>query len=172
MKSLLQSLCTVVVENTLDEFLTSLDKIQEQADWIEIRADFIKNLNTKAVEILKNHTHKKAIFCCRSATEGGQFLGTRAAQQKILQIANDVGFEYIDIDLSIAAEIKIKHKKAQQIISYHDYQRTPHFSELQELLSRMRQFQPDVFKFAVTTHSPEDCHTLIRFLINKENIPP
>lgn len=169
MSTLQQSICTVVVESTLCRFLVALDEIQQSSDWIELRVDFIQNLSVKDIDVIRQHTHKKAIFCCRATREGGQFLGSTEAQRAILQKANDLGFEYIDIDLAKAKELTIENKMSKQIISYHDYQKTPSLTTLNELRLAMQSFQPDVLKFAVTITCKHDCNELIRFLLTKKS---
>ncbi|AAO91559.1 type I 3-dehydroquinate dehydratase [Coxiella burnetii] len=162
-------ICVVVIGKTLEEFLSQLEAAQTAVDFVELRIDYLEQINPNWVRIIKNHTHKKAILCCRARADGGKFLGTPEAQQEILQAGNDLGFDYLDIDLPVANKISIHEKKAKIIISYHNFLHTPPITELNFLLENMRLFNPDVFKFATKSEQYEDVKTLFKLLINKKN---
>ncbi|WP_267257290.1 type I 3-dehydroquinate dehydratase [Coxiella endosymbiont of Ornithodoros maritimus] len=161
-------ICVVVIGKTLEEFLFQLEAAQTAVDFVELRIDYLEQINPQWVQIIKNHTHKKAILCCRARADGGNFLGTSEAQQEILQAGNDLGFDYLDIDLPVANKISIYEKKAKIIISYHNFLHTPPITELNSLLENMRLFNPDVFKFATKSEQCEDVKTLFKLLINKK----
>ena len=162
-------ICVIIVGKTLDDFLSHLKKAQLIADFVELRSDYLEKIDPETVRTIKKHTYKKAIFCCRSYSEGGYFRGTFESQQEILQVGNSLGFDYLDIDFTIANKIHIQKKKTKTIISYHNFLHTPSLMVLNCLLKNMRPFKPDVFKFAVKTTQREDIKTLFQLLINKRS---
>ena len=163
------NICVVVIGKTIDDFLSQLEKAQAIADFVELRIDCLDTINPDMVQTIKNYIYKQAILCCRAQADGGNFLGPPKMQQEILQAGNEVGFDYLDIDLSIANTIYFREKKAKIIISYHNFLYTPAITELKCLLENMRFFKPDVFKFATKTERYEEVKTLFELLSSKNN---
>ena len=161
-------LCAVVIGKTLSDFLFQLEKAQAIADLVELRVDYLENINSKMLYHIAKQIQKKAILCCRAKRNNGNFTGTLEAQSEILQTGNDLEFDYLDIDLAVANKIVIQSKKAKKIISYHNFQNTPTLKALINIASEMRAFSPDILKFAVMTNQSNDVDILFRFLLNKK----
>lgn len=161
-------ICIPVVGLTLESFLLQLKKAQNITDFIELRVDFIKKINTEMLNIIARHTYKKSILCCRAERDGGNFKGTLEEQNKILQIGNNLGFNYLEIDLNLANKITIQNKKANFILSYHNFKKTPDFKELTTIAAYMRKFNPHVIKFAVMANNDTDVKTLFQLLLTKK----
>lgn len=161
-------LCTVVIGKTLSDFLLQLEKAQAMTDLIELRVDYLENINSKMLCYIAKQIKKKVILCCRAKCNNGNFTGTLEAQNQILQTGNDLKFDYLDIDLAVANKIVIQRKKARKIISYHNFQNTPPLATLINIAHEMRDFSPDILKFSVMTNQSEDVNILFRFLLNKE----
>lgn len=161
-------LCAVVIGKTLSGFLSQLQRAQAIADLVELRVDYLKNINSKTLYHIAKQIKKKVILCCRAKRDNGNFTGTLEAQNQILQTGNDLKFDYLDIDLAIANKIIIRRKKAKKIISYHNFQKTPTLKALINIAGEMRTFSPDILKFAVMTNQLDDANILFRFLLNKK----
>ncbi|MBT8506677.1 type I 3-dehydroquinate dehydratase [Coxiella-like endosymbiont of Rhipicephalus sanguineus] len=161
-------ICVSVIGLTLKSFLLQLEKAQNLTDFIELRVDFIQDINPEMLDVIATHTNKKSILCCRAKKDGGKFQGTLEEQNKILQVGNNLGFNYLDIDLYLANKITIQNKKAKFILSYHNFKKTPDFKELKTIAAHMWDFKPDILKFAVMTNSQTDVKTLFQLLLNKK----
>lgn len=166
-------LCAVVIGKTLSNFLLQLEKAQAMADLVELRVDYLENINSRMLHDIAKQVQKKVILCCRAKRDNGNFTGTLKAQNQILQIGNDLEFDYLDVDLAIANKIIIQRKKAKKIISYHNFQNTPSLVTLVNIAHKMRAFAPDILKFSVMINQSDDVNILFRFLLSKrpsENI--
>ena len=161
-------LCAVVIGKTLSDFLFQLEKAQVMADLVELRVDYLENINSRMLHHIAKRIHKKTILCCRAKRDNGNFTGTLEAQNEILQVGNDLEFDYLDIDLAVANKIVIQRKKAKTIISYHNFQNTPPLEGLINIVDEMRVFSPDILKLTVMTNQSDDVHVLFRFLLNKK----
>lgn len=161
-------LCAVVIGKTLSDFLFQLEKAQAIADLVELRVDYLENINSKMLYYIAKQIKKKIILCCRAKRNNGNFTGTLKAQNQILQTGNDLEFDYLDIDLAVANKIVIQRKKAKKIISYHNFQNTPSLKALINISSKMRALAPDILKFTVMTNQSNDVNILFRFLLNKK----
>jgi len=164
-----QRICAVVLANERTEFLQNLKVAQQHADYVELRIDYLPPFNLHDLKAIRKQVYKPAIFCCRAQAEGGQFQGTTAQQNNILQQANDLGFDYLDIDVELANIIQIKNKKSKIILSYHNFEITPDLNDLQSIAEQMRFYKPDIFKFAVMINNFNDAKILLQFLLNKKN---
>ena len=165
------TICTPVTGNTLNKFLTNLKKIQEVSSFIELRVDFINNFNLDQIEIIQKNTHKKAIFTCRVNNEGGHFKGSEAERIDIIQKALELGFDYVDIELSAINKIDLKNKakKTQIICSYHDFQKTPSYERLQEIAAKISKNKKcDIVKIVAMVKKETDNQKLFRLLTNKD----
>ena len=162
------NICITVVGRTLESFLLKLKKAQTLANFVELRVDYIQNINSEMLGVIAKHTNKKSILCCRSRKDRGNFEGTLKEQNKILQSGNNLGFNYLDIDFPIVNKITIQNKKSKFILSYHDFKETLDLKELKTIVACMRDFKPDVLKFAVMANSQTDVKTLFQLLLNKK----
>lgn len=165
--SFLPRICAVVTAPTLSQFLSSLETAQIRATFVELRVDALGSLTLDDLQTIRKHTYQTAIFCCRRQEEGGAFQGSAFEQQAMLQTANDLGFDYLDIDLQRADHIQINAKRAKIILSFHDFYQTPTLPILQQQLANMRRYQPDIFKFSVMVHNKEGAYRLLQFLLSK-----
>ena len=161
-------MCITVVGHSLELFLLRLEKAQTLANCVELRVDYIQNINSGMLGVIAKHINKKSILCCRSKKDLGNFEGTLEEQNKILQKGNNLGFNYLDIDLPIADKITIQNKKSKFILSHHDFKETLDLKALKTIAACMRDFKPDVLKFAVMANSHTDVKTLFQLLLSKK----
>ncbi|PIQ72406.1 hypothetical protein COS31_00620 [Candidatus Roizmanbacteria bacterium CG02_land_8_20_14_3_00_36_15] len=149
-------ICTVVTGSNLKKFLKNLDKIQEVSEMIELRVDKIKNLREKDLQLIRKNTIKEAIFTSRI--------------KKIILKAFDLEFDFVDIDFSLITNFDLsKSRKTKIIVSFHDFEKTPSLILLKNIKKKMKQFQPDVMKFATMVNSGADIVNLFKLLLNKSN---
>lgn len=149
-------------------FLTHLQDIQKHADMVELRVDSISGFTIKDVSVIKRSLTVPAIFTCRPTHEGGSYTGTELERRAILQEALDSNFDYVDIELStIEDHIFPKATKAKRIISYHNFEMTPSYWDLQTLIGSMQSYSPDMIKIATMVKNDQDNQTLYKVITNK-----
>lgn len=167
-------ICAVVTGKTMEEFLENLEKIQREADLVELRVDYIDNFSVNDIDLIKSKTKKQVIFTCRKKEEGGFFTGSESERMEILRKAIKAGFDYVDVELatvllnpSLPPLIR-GGGKTLVILSFHDFEKTPKLSELEEIKSRMKQNHVDIMKFATMVKDDGDIKVLFQFLLNKQ----
>jgi 3-dehydroquinate dehydratase len=96
------NICIPVLGDSLEEFLKNLEIAQSHSDFVELRLDYINNLELDQVEIIKNHLKVQAIATCRAKFEGGKFENEENKRLKIIQKCLQLGFDYVDIELATA----------------------------------------------------------------------
>lgn len=162
------NICAEVYGDTLEEFLKNIDKAQKLSDFIELRVDCINDLKLSDLPIILKKVKVHHIFTFRHKRDGGNYDGDENKRVCFLQKANDLGFEYIDIDYSVMNQISIKQLKAKRFISYHNFQGVPPFSKLKKILAEMRQRGGEVYKFAIIANSFEEMSDLIKLILLKK----
>jgi len=159
----------VVRADNPEKFYSNLAKTQQAADLIELRVDYIKGLRVEHLKGLKAAAKKEAIFTCRSRGEGGNFAGTEKQRLAIIQKAIDLGFPYVDIELSALRKHKLsKRKGVKLIVSYHNFQKTPKYNFLEKVIKQAYDFGADIAKVAVLANKPEDNKTIFQLILNKK----
>jgi len=167
MSDLISRICIPIVAKTLDECLSQLEKTQQIANFVELRLDSIQGITPRIVSEIAKHVTVKAIACCRAKADGGEFKGEAEDQQNILQAANDLNFDYLDIDLNVIDAIKINNKKAKIIGSFHDFSKTPKLTELNSIIDKLKRHKVDILKFATKINCDEDEKILNQLLASK-----
>lgn len=167
------NICVVVTGCTIKEFLKNFKEAQKVSELLEIRMDYIEHVSFMQLkEIFKiKNSIVKVIVTCRSIKHGGRFEGGILEQQNILQVANDLGFEYVDIDIKLINEIEIKNKRCKIICSYHNFEITPNYHKLSYIIDYMREFEEvDICKTATLVTKLEDNKVIYKVIKNKKKL--
>jgi len=128
-------------------------RAEKFADLIEIRADYINDLNLK--KILAART-RPVIVTITPKNENGRFEGTEKERTVLLRQAVDLGADYIDISIE-CPELSdlIKYcKNTKSIVSYHNYDDTP--KNLFEITQKIEATSADIIKVATFANKLSD----------------
>ena len=160
-------ICVSILPETVTEALNLIEKIEtHKADFIEVRLDCFKD-HEKLAEITKQ-SKTPLIATNRSVNCQGKFVGSETQRQQILLNAAENGFEYVDIELT-TSKLKGVVKKLHQInvkpiISFHDFDRTPNLTKLQEVLRKEVISGAEVCKIITTANRVEDNVITLNFV--------
>ena len=147
-------ICTPVIGKTLCEFLKNLDKVQEVSEMVELRVDDL-NLTKKDLSLIRKRIKKETILTSRN--------------KEIILNSLNLGFDFIDVDLSMIDQLKLSKKdKTRIIVSFHDHKRTPGISHLKLLVEQMRKLEIRVIKIATVINDNQDIKNLFQILLNKK----
>ena len=148
-------ICTPVIGKTLNEFLKNLEQIQEISEMVELKVDNIRNLSEKNLQLIRKKTVKEVILTSR--------------KKEIILKALNLGFDFIDIDLSLIKDFNLPKKiKSNIIISFHDFKKTPDVNKLEEILNKIREFKQEIIKIATMVNNKQDVSNLFKLLLNKK----
>ena len=155
-------LATVIAAENEKGAISALKKA-EGSDLVELRLDYIKNLDLESgflsdfISIAKSRK-KPVIVTNRKKDDGGFFSGSESDRILALKKAICLGADYVDIENSAdSGSIKglIGNKKTTKVIlSYHNFNETP--DNLKEIYSDMKKLKPDFIKIAANANSAED----------------
>ncbi|MCH2205396.1 MAG: type I 3-dehydroquinate dehydratase [Lentisphaerales bacterium] len=160
---------TVSKVDTLFELLKTPEKLAS-CDVVELRFDehMIKEECLKLCKELRKHT--KILLTIRTDREGGTWtINDEDRFQLFKYFEKDVDM----IDIELKSELFASNSRSdfsQDIVvvgSFHDYEKTPENEEISDLISQGKDWQIDIVKLAVFSHSDEDVQRLATFLNNE-----
>jgi 3-dehydroquinate dehydratase type I len=161
--------CVSVSPKTVEEAFCLIEKAEtKNADLIEIRLDSLKKYDHTAD--IPHCSKTPLIATNKSLQHHGKFSGSEIERQKILIKAARNGFEYVDVDLStpnIGKLVgKLREVGTKQIVSFHNFDRTPSLSQLNKVLKKEIALGAEVCKIVTTANQVEDNLTTIKFVSN------
>lgn len=163
-------ICVPVVAKTNETAIAQMNEYGPLADVVELRIDFIKNADP---EKLLSAKKGKVIVTARKKDEGGNFEGSEEERLALLKKAIASKADFVDVELNageafvkeIQKEIKKYSGKTKLIISYHNFDKTPGESELQEILDECSARGADIVKIVTFANSVEDNLEILKLIV-------
>lgn len=152
--------CVSIAENSSYKIKQNLKDALKKSDYAEIRFDFLKTDEIpKTLETIKNDL-KRVVCTLRPKSEGGKFEGSEKERISILKLIAEYNPFLLDVEFNTIKENKelakyLKSTKTKLLISWHDFKKTPKFSELKNIMSQMTKFSHNV-KIVTTAKSVDD----------------
>jgi len=161
-------ICAPIVEKEPENVLQSAKKaIDLGADMVEFRIDALEHQDD--VQQLIIDIDFPLIATNRLKSEGGFFEGSE--EERIAVLAKAAPYaDIVDIELRTQEKLQEKVLKASKstIISYHNFQKTPSFEELLNVVKKEKEIG-DIAKFAVMPNTYEDTLTVLRVILEAQN---
>ena len=162
--TLTERICVSIGAKTIKELSSSINKALELSDFLEIRFDFLDQLeipsSLKIVESIKS----RSIFTLRSREQQGNFNGNEFERLKILKIlydANpmllDVEYDTISTDRSLNDYLK---DKSNVLISWHNFFNTPSNEYLEKKIYDMKRFSNNLKLVTMATNITDSLRLL------------
>jgi len=152
--------CVSIAENSPYKIKQNLKDALKKSYYVEVRFDFLKiDEIPKTLEIIKNDL-KRVVCTLRPKSEGGKFEGSEKERISILKLIAEYNPFLLDVEFNTIKENKelakyLKSTKTKLLISWHDFKKTPKFSELENMMSQMTKFSHNV-KIVTTAKSVDD----------------
>ena len=137
----------------------------DRADVIEVRLDSMERPDVPACCAA---LAKPLLFTNRPTWEGGAFSGSEEQRMEPLLEAIRQQAAYVDCELRAERSLQKQLLKAisdgptRLILSWHDFESTPHYVDLLDLLTQMMNSEAHIGKIVTTAHSPEDVLQLLQ----------
>lgn len=168
------NVCISIIASTIIDTIKELKEAEKIVDLIEIRIDFITDLNNDSLKQLLDKKSKKVIITCRSKYEEGQFEGSEIKRIGLLKKAIEFGADFIDIEdntnTQIIKEILQNKNKTKIILSHHYHNDTPTLKILEEKYNFMNLLNPDFIKIVTKAKAINDCFSVFKLLKGKNNL--
>lgn len=166
--------CVSIAENSANKIKSNLKQALKKSDYVEIRFDFLKTEEIpQTLENIKEDL-KKIVCTLRPKSEGGKFEGNEKERVAILKLIAEYNPFLLDVEFNTIKKNKelakyLKSTKTRLLISWHDFKKTPKFSELKNKMNQMSKFSNNV-KIVTTAKSAKDSTiTLQLYSQNKKN---
>jgi 3-dehydroquinate dehydratase type I len=146
-----------------DNKLDSLKRIEPLVDFWEVRMDLIGPDWRGLVKDLG----KPWVACNRSSSDGGKGQSDEAVRIKTLLQGLEAGAAIVDIEMNapnLSQVVQAVNKRADCLISYHNYTETPALAVLSDIVKRQRLQGADICKIVTTAHNLEDNLTLLKLI--------
>lgn len=170
-------ICAPIMAESVDQMLVQMKRAKELgADLAEVRVDFLRNFSPRNdLEALIKQCPLPTLITYRPKWEGGQYDGDENKRQKALQIAMELGADFIDIELKVAQEFYnfIQGKKPEKvkiIVSSHNYECTPSIEEIGDLVARIQATGADIVKVATTALDITDNARMFHIIVNLQDL--
>jgi len=163
-------ICVPITEKNPEFALQSAEKaIDLGADILELRIDVLEDPDPDEVQQLIKDINYPTIATNRVQSEGGFFKGTEEERTSILIKAAEYA-DIVDVELQTEEEMRDEIVKAAKytIISYHDFQKTPSFEELLDVVNAEKEIG-NIAKFAVMPNEYKDTLTVLNVLSEVSN---
>lgn len=163
--------CAVVTADNAKGALDAMKKA-ESADLIELRLDFIKDMEVEKLKNMVQNSAKPIIVTCRPLRFGGLFRGEEKERLALLSKAVELGADFIDVEFQSKIMNKIINNKGKCkiIISHHDFEETPALEKLQSIYDQINKLSPDFVKIATAANSINDNFEIFDLLKSKSNL--
>jgi len=164
--------CVSIAENSSQKIKANLKDALKKSDYAEVRFDFLKTDEIpKTLEIIKKDL-KKVVCTLRPKSEGGKFEGGEKERIAILKLIAAYDPFLLDIEFNTIKKNKelaryLKSTKTKLLVSWHDFKKTPKFSELKSMMDQMTKFSHNV-KIVTTAKSVDDSTRVLQLYSKNE----
>jgi 3-dehydroquinate dehydratase/shikimate dehydrogenase len=153
-------ICVSLTEATTEATLARMAAVRDEADLLEVRADFAPGLDLGRVLAART---RPLVLTCRPRSEGGQWPDEDAeGRHRILREGAERGFDYVDVELASGFDDVARSRAGRGlIVSHHDLEGVP--ADLPGLASLMAATGADVVKIVGTARSVSDLGRMTQF---------
>ncbi len=151
-------ICAIITDSNIN-----VAKITPMADMFEVRIDLIGN-NWEGVAV---QLSKPWIACNRSKEEGGNWQGSETDRKKELLKAIQIGATVVDIELTtpgLEEFVPVIKRKSKCLISSHDFNETPSFGSLKEIVLKQLAAGADICKLVTFAKKIGDNLTVLKLI--------
>jgi len=154
-----------IAKETVPEALDEARKMALAADVIEIRLDYLKEIDVAPFSV---SVHKPLLFTNRPAWEGGRYTGNE--EVRIVSLAEAVEQQAAYVDLEVLApnsshdrlRDKLDHSTTRLILSWHNFKETPNYIKLIDIFTLMQDKGADIAKIVTMAHDYLDVLRVLR----------
>lgn len=163
-------ICVPVVALSNEEAFIQLDHCLSLADLVELRIDFIKNVDLKS--LLSRHSNR-IMVTNRTKDQGGRFAGEDKNRFRVFEEAVSLGAGFVDMESNtddvfrelLLEKIHLQNNRSQLIISYHDFKGTPSYKSLKDIFHGCLDKRGNIIKIVTLANKMEDNLNILKILL-------
>ncbi|CAL5393156.1 unnamed protein product [Camellia sinensis] len=168
-------ICVPLMADSVDQMLIYMNKAKlNGADLVEVRLDSLKSFNPPLdIETLIKRCPLPTLFTYRPKWEGGMYDGDESSRLEALQLAMELGADYIDVELQVIHEFNSsmhgkKPAKCKLIVSSHNYENTPSVEDIGNLVVKIQATGADIVKIATTALDITDAARVFQITVHSQ----
>src|SRR5215467_12367613 len=158
------------------QLLEHADREAEASEsFLEFRLDYLPRPEQGLQvirSVLARHPGCVILATCRRHQNHGKFNGSIEDQVRILESATEAGATAVDLEIEsaepAAERIQSLRQNSKLIISYHNFEGTPH---LEAVANRMTRIPADAYKIVTTARKPSDCARILMLARSSPRTP-
>ena len=165
------TICIPIIDKNINDALKSAEESLKYGDIVEFRVDLMDNPTIEHIEKMSKYP---SIITVRANWEGGEYKGDNNQRIELYKKAIECNVNYIDIELKEERNkelVEYRNKinsKTKIIVSYHDFEKTPHKNELMEIVEKQLKIG-DIAKFATMANNKNDLLKILAVISIYEN---
>jgi len=166
-------ICVPIIEANVADAVAAMKKAKELgADIVELRLDYLGELNDAKIGDLISAVDLPKIATLRPEKEGGFYKGEESDRISLLMTAMSFGAEYIDLEVSTDVGWRYevgkacKNQGSKLIVSFHDFNVTPNRDALIDTVKNEYAAGADIAKIATTPKNFDDVMAVLS-VVNK-----
>ncbi|GAB2287369.1 hypothetical protein Dimus_021749 [Dionaea muscipula] len=168
-------LCSPLMGTSIEQMVMEMRRAKDiGADVVEIRLDCLKTFTpSRDLPLLIKQSPLPTLVTYRPIWEGGQYEGDENKRREALQLAMELGADYIDVELQVAYEFmnQLSIKKPDNckvIVSSHNFHNTPSVEALGNLLARIQATGADIATIATTALDITDVARIFQIIVHSQ----
>lgn len=157
-------ICIPVGAAEFDEFRTLCERAAGMADVVELRLDYLREIDFEKLFSLIHSIECQTLLTFRPKEQGGRSNANLKERLQFWSKAKNLPVSFFDFELDLAEALKDEKEIDWQrvIISHHDFEKTP--DDLEMLYERMSQTPAYIIKIATQANDITDCLAHFRLL--------
>ncbi|HET7673242.1 MAG TPA: type I 3-dehydroquinate dehydratase [Candidatus Saccharimonadales bacterium] len=169
--------CLPVIKSQKTEVFETLEKHGTDYGYFEVWLDYIEDLDMEFVsDLIGRYPDRIILVFRRQNLEPAKMLSH--LRREILDSATGKNC-LVDLDITVQTEeleyLKSSGKDKNLLCSYHNYESTPPYDELEKMVARMEEYSPGIIKLSTMCNDDEDVIRLIKLKVgfmekNREHI--
>ncbi|KAL5566203.1 hypothetical protein UlMin_029367 [Ulmus minor] len=162
-------ICVPLMAQSVEEIMSQMHLAKAQgADVVEIRLDCVENFQPHTdLEVILRNKPLPVIIICRPTWDGGLYEGDENARLETLDLAKELGADYVEFELKVASHL-MKEKKihnsrgSKDIVSCYVNGVTPSEEDLSHLLEIMQATRADIIKIVTNAADITEIRRIFR----------
>ncbi len=155
--------CLPIIKKNKNEILEIIEKNISEYQFFEVWLDYVEELDEAFLTKITNQLQNKLIVLFRRQSFETMTMDMQQRFDYISLISNSESFLDLDISQKYELDHIVKNEMSiKLIVSYHNYSETPPSDELSEIIDKMNEYKPEIYKVSTLCQNENDALRLLR----------
>lgn len=159
--------CLPIIKPSKTEVIETIERLEDKYGYFEVWLDYIEDLDIDFVsDLISRYRDRIILVFRRQNLEPVKMLPEQ--RKKVLDSATGENC-LVDLDITAQAEdlnyLKSSGKDKNLLCSYHNYEETPDYDELENIVNKMERYSPSIIKLSTMCNSMDDALRLIKLKV-------